>query len=154
MAYIFCCVCRLVSRTKFKDPLPTSYFGNVVTTTCCLTTAGELAEQPLSHAVEQIRRACELVDEEYIRSRIDYIHVHRPQLSSVGTLVISSWTRLPYGRGDFGWGDPVQLGCANLARELCVFLPEGEGKERGITVVMALPVTAMNTFEELVFAQF
>lgn len=139
-------------RSKFKDPLPGNYFGNLVTTTCCLTTAGELAEQPISRTVEQIRKVCELVDEDYVRSRIDYIDVHRPPLTSVGTLVISSWTRLSFSPSDFGWGGPTQFGCGDVARELCVFLPEGEGK-KGVVVVMALPVSAMNAFQKLVDRQ-
>ncbi|XP_031394098.1 omega-hydroxypalmitate O-feruloyl transferase-like [Punica granatum] len=136
-------------RSKFKDPLPSNYFGSLVTSTCCLTTAGELMERPISCTVEQIRKACQLVDEEYVRSRIDYIDVYRPPLASVGTLVISSWTRLSFGSTDFGWGDPTQFGCGDLARELCVFLPEGEGK-KGTVVVMALPESAMTAFQELV----
>ncbi|OWM79737.1 hypothetical protein CDL15_Pgr023149 [Punica granatum] len=135
-------------RSKFKErPLPKNYFGNLVTTNCCLTTAGELAEQPISYTVEQIRKACDLVDEDYVWSRIDYVDLYRPPLASTGTLVISSWTRMAYGCSDFGWGDPTQFGCGDLARELCVFQPEGE---KGVAVMMALPESAMNTFQKLI----
>ncbi|KAK4769884.1 hypothetical protein SAY87_030416 [Trapa incisa] len=134
-------------RSKFKDLIPMDYFGNLVTTTCCLTTAGELAERPISSTVDQIRKACDLVDEDYVRSRIDYVDMYRPPLSSVGTLVISSWTKLAYGCSDFGWGDPVQFGCGDLARELCVLQPDGE---KGIAVVMALPASCMSTFQRLI----
>lgn len=115
--------------------------------TCCLTTAGELSERPISYTVEQIRKACEQVDEEYVRSRMDYIDIHRPPLSTVSTLVISSWARLAYGCSDFGLGDPTQFGCGALASELCVFQPEGE---KGIAVVMTLPESAMSTFQNLI----
>ncbi|KAI3417888.1 uncharacterized protein J3R85_014163 [Psidium guajava] len=135
-------------RPKLKT-LPEHYFGNAVVTTASLCSVGELRERPISFAVEQIQKAVELLDEEYVRSRMDFVDTYRPQLSSVGTLVISSWTRLAYGMSDFGWGDPSQFGCGYLARELCVLFPEGEGK-KGMAVVLALPLSAMNAFEELV----
>lgn len=134
-------------RSKFKEPLPESYFGNLVTTTCCLTTAGELEELPISYTVERIRKACDQVDEDYVRSRIDYVDIYRPRLASVGTLVISSWASLAYGSSDFGWGDPTQFGCGHLSRELCLFQPEGE---KGIAVVLTLPESCMSTFEKLI----
>lgn len=134
-------------RSKFKEPLPRNYFGNLVSTVGCLTTAGELSERPVSDTVERIRKACELADEDYVRSRIDYIEVHRPPLTTVGTLVISSWARLAYGCSDFGWGDPTQFGCGDLARTLCVFQPDGD---KGIAVVVTLPVSAMSTFQNLI----
>ncbi|KAL3754358.1 hypothetical protein ACJRO7_001569 [Eucalyptus globulus] len=137
-------------RSKFgTEALPENYFGNAVVTTASLCSAGELCERPISFAVEQIQKAVEQLDEEYVRSRMDFVDTYKPPLSSVGTLVISSWTRLAYGMSDFGWGDPSQFGCGYLARELCVYFPEGEGK-KGIAVVLALPLSAMNAFEELV----
>ncbi|XP_010045742.2 omega-hydroxypalmitate O-feruloyl transferase [Eucalyptus grandis] len=137
-------------RSKFEtETLPEHYFGNAVVTTASLCSAGELHKRPISFAVEQIQKALELLDEEYVRSRIDFVGVYKPQLSSVGTLVISSWTRLAYGMSDFGWGGPSQFGCGDLGRELCVYFPEGDGK-KGIAVVLALPLSAMNAFEELV----
>ncbi|KAL3754357.1 hypothetical protein ACJRO7_001568 [Eucalyptus globulus] len=114
-----------------------------------LCSAGELCERPILFAVEQIQKAVEQLDEEYVRSRMDFVDTYKPPLSSVGTLVISSWTRLAYGMSDFGWGDPLQFGCGYLARELCVYFPEGEGK-KGIAVVLALSLSAVNAFEELV----
>lgn len=136
-------------RSKFEKPLPQNYFGNAVVTTAGLATTGELCEKPISFAVEQIQKAVECVDEEYVWTRMAFGDTYRPQLSSVGTLVISSWTRFDYSMSNFGWGNPSQFGCGDLGRELCVFMPEGEGK-KGIAVVLVLPHSAMNTFEELV----
>ncbi|XP_048127262.1 glucan endo-1,3-beta-glucosidase 11-like [Rhodamnia argentea] len=38
-------------------------------------------------------------------------------------------TRLAYEMSNFEWGDLSQIGCGDLGRELCVFMPEGEGKK-------------------------
>ncbi|XP_030539640.1 omega-hydroxypalmitate O-feruloyl transferase-like [Rhodamnia argentea] len=132
-------------RSKFETTaLPEGYFGNAVTTVGCLCTAGDLAEKPISFAVEQIKNAVESVTEDYVLSRIDYEDVYKPQLTSVGTLVISSWTRLAFGAANFGWGGPAQFGSGSLVEELGLFMPEGEGK-KGIVVVLGLPTSAMNS---------
>ncbi|KAI4331011.1 hypothetical protein MLD38_029242 [Melastoma candidum] len=135
-------------RNRFENTrIPEGYFGNVVATTGCLATAGELTERPVSYAVGKIQEAVSSVTEDYAWSRIDYVEKYRPPLMSVGTLVVSSWARFEYGVANFGWGDPVQFGCGDLSPELCLFMPEGEGK-KGIVVVLALPPAAMATFEE------
>ncbi|XP_031392334.1 omega-hydroxypalmitate O-feruloyl transferase-like [Punica granatum] len=135
------------ARSKFKEPLPKNYFCNLVTTTCCLTTAGELAELPISYTVKHIRKACGLVDGDYVWSRMDYIDLYRPSLTSTGIPVISSWTCLAYGCSNFEWGDPTQFGCRDLSRAFCLLQPEG-GK--GIAVTLALPESGMNTFQKLI----
>ncbi|KAI4383203.1 hypothetical protein MLD38_009070 [Melastoma candidum] len=90
------------------------------------------------------------VTEEYVRSKIDFTGVYKPQLTSVGTLVISSWTRLAYGCSNFGWGDPTNFGCGDLARELCVFFNEGEDKNKKMVVVLALPESIMANLEKVI----
>ncbi|KAL3754360.1 hypothetical protein ACJRO7_001571 [Eucalyptus globulus] len=137
-------------RSKFETmALPVGYFGNAVTTVSCLCTASDLVERPISFVVGQIKNAIESVTEDYVRSRIDYEDVYKPQLSSVGTLVVSSWTRLAFDAANFGWGAPAQFGSGGLVEELGLFLPEGEGK-KGIVVILGLPISAMKTFQELV----
>ncbi|KAI6697628.1 hypothetical protein NL676_017747 [Syzygium grande] len=136
-------------KSKFEmTTLPVGFFGNAVTTASCLYMAGELAERPI-FTVGQIKNAVGSVTEDHARSRIDYEDVYKPQLSSVGTLVISSWTRLAFGVANFGWGAPAQFGSGGLVEELGLFLPEGERK-KGIVVVLGLPISAIKTFQELV----
>ncbi|KAI4383202.1 hypothetical protein MLD38_009069 [Melastoma candidum] len=136
-------------RQKLKG-LPEGYFGNGVTTIGCICSNGELTERPMSFAVEKIKNALGMVTEEYVRSKIDFMGVYKPQLTSVGTLVISSWTRLAYGCSNFGWGDPTNFGCGDLARELCVFFNEGEDKNKKMVVVLALPESIMANLEKVI----
>ncbi|KAI4325054.1 hypothetical protein MLD38_030482 [Melastoma candidum] len=134
-------------RQKLKG-LPEGFFGNGVTTVGCVCTSGELTEKPMSFAVEEIKNAIATVTEEYVRSKIDFVGLYKPQLTSVGTLVISSWTRLAYGCSDFGWGDPTNFGCGDLARELCVMFNEGDDKNKRMAVVLALPESVMDNLEK------
>ncbi|XP_030476511.2 omega-hydroxypalmitate O-feruloyl transferase-like isoform X2 [Syzygium oleosum] len=134
-------------RSRLTTPLPDGYFGNAVALPCCLCTIGELIQEPISASAGRIKKAIECVTDDYIWSRIDYLDMYRYEGFALGTLVISSWTRLEYCYTDFGWGEP-RFGMGDLLRETCLFMTEG--KEKGITVVLGLPFSAMNTFEKLV----
>ncbi|GLJ11814.1 hypothetical protein SUGI_0177690 [Cryptomeria japonica] len=57
--------------SKFEPPLPHGYYGNSFAFSCAKTTVGELANKPLSYAVELINRAKTVVNNEYMRSVID-----------------------------------------------------------------------------------
>ncbi|KAA8526616.1 hypothetical protein F0562_008181 [Nyssa sinensis] len=136
-------------RSKFSPPLPKGYFGNGIVLTCCLCSAGELLAKPLSFAVEQVQNSIKVVTESFIRSTIDYFEVTRARPSLTATLLVTSWTRLSFDTTDFGWGEPTQSGCVTLPeKEVALFL--SNGKEKGTTLLLGLPVTAMKTFEELI----
>lgn len=138
-------------RSKLTDPpLPKGYFGNGIVLTCCVCNAGELVEKPLGFAVEMVQNAIKMVDEEFIRSTIDYLEVNRGRPSLSATLVVTSWTRLAFNTTDFGWGPPEQTGCVTLPeKEVALFLSGGKNKAgSSTTLLLGLPVTAMQHFQE------
>ncbi|KAJ6873953.1 hypothetical protein NC651_032713 [Populus alba x Populus x berolinensis] len=111
--------------------------------------AGELIKNPLSFAVEEVQNGIKMVNEEFVRSWIDYFEEMRAKdVPLLSHFIVSSWTRLPIECADFGWGEPAQFGCANLPKDSVLFLPEGKEK-KGINLILDLPVTAMSTFQEL-----
>ncbi|KAI6669963.1 hypothetical protein NL676_004848 [Syzygium grande] len=134
-------------RSRLRSPLPNGYFGNAVAMPCCLCTMGELIEEPMSASAGRIKKAIESVTDDYIRSRIDYLDMNRLEGLPAATLVISSWVRLEYGNTDFGWGKP-RFGIGGLPRSSCMFM--SEGREKGIAVMLGLPLSAMDTFEKLI----
>ena len=138
-------------RSKLETPLPRGYFGNGIMLTSCVCTAGELNEKPLSFAVEVVQNAINIVTEDFIRSAVDYIEVNRPRVSFTATLLLTSWSRLSFNTADFGWGEPVQSGCASLTEKvMAIFLSGGKGdRKKGITVLLGLPASAMETFKEV-----
>ncbi|XP_058070592.1 omega-hydroxypalmitate O-feruloyl transferase-like [Magnolia sinica] len=136
-------------RSRFDPPLSKGYFGNAVVLTCCLCSAGELAEKPLASAVKMVQEAIELVREDYIRSAIDYFEVTRARPSLTGTLLITTWTRLSFISADFGWGKARQSGPVTLPeKEVAAFLPLGKD-QKSINLLLGLPVSAMDIFPEL-----
>ncbi|KAG6748777.1 hypothetical protein POTOM_048711 [Populus tomentosa] len=136
-------------RSKLNPPLPKGYFGNGIVISSCLGRAGELIRNPLSFAVEEVQNGINMVNEEFVRSWIDYFEVKRAKDFRLPShFIVTSWTRLPIECADFGRGEPAQFGCANLPADSGVFLPDGKEK-KGINLILDLPVTAMSTFQEL-----
>lgn len=134
-------------RSKMKPPMP-RYIGNAVVEACCLCTAGELIDEPISFTVGRIQEAIERVNEDYVRSWIDSLDVHQFDLLSLTSLALASWQRFDYGSTDFGWGKPRTFGTGDLPGG-CLFMADGSDR-KGIVVVLGLPLLAMNTFEKLV----
>jgi hypothetical protein len=102
----------LNARSQFQKSLPAGYYGNVITCACAKTKARDLIDQPLSFAVKLIKEAKIRVDEEYMRSAIDFLELKgRPRFHVGGTsYVISDTTKLDLGGADFGWGKAVYAG--------------------------------------------
>ncbi|XP_073126210.1 omega-hydroxypalmitate O-feruloyl transferase-like [Henckelia pumila] len=137
-------------RRRFEPPVPERYFGNAIVLTNSLCSAGELLKNPLSYTVKLVQEAVGMVTDEYMRSAIDYFEVTRARPSLASTLLITSWSRLSFHTIDFGWGKPVASGPVMLPeKEVVMFLPQGEERNR-ISVLLALPVSAMEIFEHMV----
>ncbi|XP_010528158.1 PREDICTED: omega-hydroxypalmitate O-feruloyl transferase-like isoform X2 [Tarenaya hassleriana] len=135
-------------RAKFQPPLPKGYFGNGITLINATCEAGELLEKPLAFAVGLVREAINTVTDGYMRSAIDYFEVTRTRPSLASTLLITTWSRLPFHSTDFGWGKPVLSGPVALPeKEVILFLSHGE-ERRSINVLLGLPGSAMDVFEE------
>lgn len=136
-------------RSKLNPPLPKGFFGNGIILASCTASAGELTGKSLSFAVELIQSSIKMVTDDFIRSAIDYFEATKARPILTATLVISTWTKLPFNATDFGWGEPVQTGCVTLPeREVALFL--SSGREKGTTLFLGLPETAMKNFQEII----
>ncbi|KAF3778351.1 Omega-hydroxypalmitate O-feruloyl transferase [Nymphaea thermarum] len=145
------------ARDKLRDPpLKRGYYGNVIGVACSKCTVAELIDQPLEHVAGLVRAARLTVNEEYIRSMIDYIELARPKLEFAGKLTITTWTRFSlYEGANFGWGRPRYAGPADLlpTPQLCLFLPVQEGacpslSPGSIMVCICLPNWSVPEFKQ------
>ncbi|KAJ0087388.1 hypothetical protein Patl1_07313 [Pistacia atlantica] len=139
-------------RSKLNTPLPKGFFGNGIVTSQCTLTTSELTEKPFSFAVKMVQNAIQKVDEVYVQSYNDYFETRRittPRPSLTGTLVISSLIRLAFKSADFGWGEATQFGSVELPKEVCCFTHDGVKEKGRIILILGLPVSAMNTFQQL-----
>ncbi|WJX81148.1 histone H3.1, variant 2 [Trifolium repens] len=136
-------------RAKFEPKLPKGYFGNGIVLTKSVCKAGEITNKPLSYTVKAIQEAIKSVTDSYMRSAIDYFEVTRARPSLACTLLITTWSRLPFHTTDFGWGEPVLSGPVSLPeKEVILFLSHGQ-ERRSINVLLGLPAPVMKIFQDL-----
>ncbi|XP_071711516.1 omega-hydroxypalmitate O-feruloyl transferase-like [Rutidosis leptorrhynchoides] len=137
-------------RTRLDPPLPEGYSGNGIVLTYSICTAGEQVNNNLSYSVKLVHDAVKMINDSYIRSAIDYFEMTRARPSLTSTLLITTWSKLSFHANDFGWGKPKMSGPVALPeKEVILFLSHGEGR-KSVNVLLGLPVSAMETFTQLV----
>ncbi|KAK6164009.1 hypothetical protein DH2020_000873 [Rehmannia glutinosa] len=144
------------ARSKLKNPsLKDGFYGNALCVACATSTVERLVGGCLAETARLVHEARLGISEEYLRSTIDYIDLHRPKrLEFGGKLTITQWTRFSiYESADFGWEKPIYAGPIDLTPtpQVCVFLPEGgEAETSGAMVLcICLPEFACRRFREL-----
>lgn len=140
-------------RSRFRPLLPDGYYGNAIFFGCSNTKVRNLTEQPLSFAAKLISEGKRRVDEEYMRSVIDFLEVKRgPRLATRGGYILTDLSKVGYQKADFGWGEAVYAGLSFAAMPTLSFfsVPLIKGFQ-GIAVPVCLPSVAMEKFEEIVY---
>jgi len=144
-------------NTATVGGIPVGYYGNAFAVPVAMSTAGELSMNPLSYAVELVRKAKNQVDIEYMRSTADLIVLRRGQSPPItaGMFSLSDTTRAKFDDLDFGWGKQVYGGPAEAVGVpsipwLTSFLlaSKNANGEDGIVVPMCLPGPAMDRLVE------
>ncbi|CAN1328618.1 Shikimate O-hydroxycinnamoyltransferase [Linum perenne] len=127
-------------RTRLNPPLPKGYLGNCV-----------------FHAttVDRIHDAIKKMDDEYLRSAIDYLEdpndssaiMQVPGTCRTPNLKIISWMRLPFECADFGWGKPIFNRPANLFEGKGNILPK-YSVDGNLSLALCLETYAMDNFRK------
>nr|XP_043611926.1 benzyl alcohol O-benzoyltransferase-like [Erigeron canadensis] len=141
------------ARAKLNPPIPVGYYGNCVVHPCASSTAQDLSNKPLAHALQLVRKAKSSVSEEFVRSTIDVLVIRgRPSYNYDSTYAISNLTRVGFDEIDFGWGKATYGGPAfgELAYRPDVFsyyVSSTNSKgESGIMISLSLPNSTMEKF--------
>ncbi|CAN6283671.1 unnamed protein product [Urochloa humidicola] len=139
-------------RRRVSPPLPDGFWGNAVVFACCISGAGDLVGGPLSAAASSVRDAIARTDDAFVRSAIDYIEVNRgarrPSLTA--TTLVTAWHGLGLHTADFGWGEAVHSGPAELPQKEVVMILRGVRDSRSRVLVVGLPPSCMLAFQEMV----
>jgi hypothetical protein len=120
-------------RCRVKPPLPERYFGNALVRAVATATVQDITSEALASIAGRIGGAISRVDDELVRSAIDYCEmagVGRPS-SEEGTLpetVLSdtSWLGMPMYDANFGWGKPRVMSRAESNRGGSIHLMSNE----------------------------
>jgi shikimate O-hydroxycinnamoyltransferase len=146
-------------RSRLHPPLPPGYFGNVIFITTPIALAGDLRSKPTSYAPSMIHHALARMDDEYMRSALDYLDL-QPDVSALvrgaqtyrcPNLGITSWTRLPIYEADFGWGRPVFMGPGGIQYEGLSYILPSPTNDGSLSVAIALHSEHMKAFEKLLY---
>ncbi|CAL4901940.1 unnamed protein product [Urochloa decumbens] len=146
------------SKTTTIGGIPAGYYGNAFKIPTAVSTAGELCANPVSYAVELVRKAKDEVDMEYMRSSADLIALRRGQQDprvTARTYTLTDVTRARFDDLDFGWGKPVYggpaeaVGSPSLPWIASFLLPfKNANGEDGLVVPVCLPGPAMDRLVE------
>ncbi|KAF7814541.1 shikimate O-hydroxycinnamoyltransferase-like [Senna tora] len=146
-------------RSRLQPPLPPGYFGNVIFTATPIGVAGDLMSKPTWFAASRIHNALSRMDNEYLKSALDYLEL-QPDLKALvrgahtfkcPNLGITSWVRLPIHDADFGWGRPIFMGPGGIAYEGLSFIIPSSTNDGSLSVAIALQPDHMKAFQDLFY---
>ncbi|KAL3533054.1 hypothetical protein ACH5RR_006575 [Cinchona calisaya] len=146
-------------RSRLCPPLPPGYLGNVVFTATPIAESGDLQSEPLTNSAKRIHNALTKMDNDYLRSALDYLEiqpdlaalVRGPQYFASPNLNINSWTRLPVHDADFGWGRPIHMGPASILYEGTVYILPSPSKDRTFSLAVCLDADHMPLFQKFLY---
>ncbi|AET03780.1 shikimate/quinate hydroxycinnamoyltransferase [Medicago truncatula] len=144
-------------RSRLQPPLPLGYFGNVIFSTTPIALASDLISKPTWYAASRIHNALLRMDDEYMKSAIDYLELQHdiraiPRNPNVKcpNLAIISWAKFPIYDADFGWGRPIFMGPGADFDGQCFIIPSSTN-DGSLSVVISLQHEHMEVFKELVY---
>ncbi|KAJ6737605.1 TRICHOTHECENE 3-O-ACETYLTRANSFERASE [Salix viminalis] len=147
-------------RSRLNPPLPVGYCGNALFTTAVLGLSGEIRSKPLVDTVAKIRGALKRMDNEYLRSAIDYLQV-QPELEALKrgphtfkspNMNIVSWMTMPIYDADFGWGRPYFMGPATVLFEGMAYITRGPiSNDRSLMIFICLESNHMDLFKKFFY---
>ncbi|XVF65886.1 hypothetical protein PTKIN_Ptkin09bG0287000 [Pterospermum kingtungense] len=146
-------------RSKLNPPVPTGYFGNAVLGVTTIARAGDLRSEPFTETIKRIHQLVKQVNDEYIRSAIDYIEkapdlstlVRGPQTFQCPNLAVNSWVWLPIYDADFGWGRPIYMGPGNVVQEGKLYILRSPTDDGSSSLVTRLETSHMELFKKFLY---
>ncbi|KAI5337645.1 hypothetical protein L3X38_016916 [Prunus dulcis] len=146
-------------RSRLQPPLPPGFFGNVIFRATHIAAAGDLQSKPTWYAASCVHNALVQIDDDYLRSAVDYLELHRPCVSPLvmgalsircPNLRINSWVRLPIHDADFGWGRPIFMGPGTLFDGMALLLPSATN-DGSLSLMISLHSEHLKSFSKLLY---
>ncbi|XP_048233179.1 hydroxycinnamoyltransferase-like [Ricinus communis] len=135
-----------VDARKIVAPqAPNGFAGNALVPGFSRASVKELKDGEDSVLVKKVQEGIERLDDEYVRSGIDWLEVHRGVPCRENSFSLVAWFRLGLEEDVFSWG---KIKCATpilIKPGLVILLPGPEG-EGGLNVCLELPDDQMDEF--------
>ncbi|XVE71163.1 hypothetical protein DITRI_Ditri10aG0128400 [Diplodiscus trichospermus] len=146
-------------RSRLRPPLPPGYLGNVIFMAATIATHGEIQSESFSDTAKRIQNILKRMDDEYLRSAIDYMekvpNVRAPVRGARGfqcpNFSINSWIWLPIYEADFGWGRPIWFRPAKVSQDGKTYIVPSPVKDGSLSVVSCLDTAHMKKFGQLLY---
>nr|AJW87634.1 rosmarinic acid synthase [Prunella vulgaris] len=144
---------------RAKLQLPAGFFGNAIFFATPIATCGEVEANSLSYAVRRVGDAIGRLDEEYLRSSVDFLEL-QDDISKLAqgahsfrcpNLWVISWVRLPIYEPDFGWGKAVYMGPWAAPFEGKSYLLPNPDNDGSLFVAITLHTQHMDRFQNFFY---
>ena len=143
-------------RLKPRPPQP-GFFGTAVFVATSTAMASDLRSKPLWYAASRIHETLIRMDDDYLRSAIDYLQLF-PKTKRDGAhfyespnFRITSWMKMQIYEANFGWGQPFYMGPATtLCEGKALILPTAK-KDGSAFLVLGLLQEQMEVFVKLFY---
>ncbi|XP_074309811.1 shikimate O-hydroxycinnamoyltransferase-like [Silene latifolia] len=146
-------------RLKFNQVVvPQGYFGNFVFNSAYLDKCGEIVSKPLWYAASKVKETVTRVNEEYIKSAVDFLGLQPdvtalasgPHSSRCPDIHVNYWKGIPFYEADFGWGKPGFVRHGGIGYEGLCFIMQSEYGEV-LEVAINLFTSHMERFERIIY---
>lgn len=146
-------------RSRLHPSLPPGYLGNVLFTTTPIASAQDLQAEPLTGTMERVQKSLKQMDDEYLRSALDYLGTIKDLTSlkrgastfRCPNLNIVSWMNLPVHDADFGWGRPVFVRPATVLFEGMLYILPSPSNDGSLTLITCIENSHIKRFRELLY---
>ncbi|XP_050207205.1 acyltransferase GLAUCE-like [Mercurialis annua] len=136
------------ARRIITPQAPNGFAGNALVPGFARASVKELKDREDSYLVKIVQEGIERLDDEYVRSGIDWLEVHRGVPCKENSFSLVAWFRLGLEEDVFSWG---KIKCATpilIKPGLVILLPGSESKG-GLNVCLELPDHQMEEFCKL-----
>ncbi|KAF8689887.1 hypothetical protein HU200_041519 [Digitaria exilis] len=150
------------ARRRVAPPLPAGYLGNAIFRASAVAKAGDVVSEPLDAVADVISGATARLDDEYVRSLVDYLEETASDVAGMRKgewvmpetdLWVISWQGLPIYEADFGWGRPAFMSRACLQFSGLVYLVPGPDDDGPLDVVVAMEPKSLARFKKLFYEE-
>lgn len=172
-AHVWRCACKARHLTDNQEtklffpvngrnrlrPALTGYFGNALFAATPVAVFGDLKRQPLAYAARIIHEALDKMDDDYLRSAVDYLErlpdikmaIFGAETFRPPNLRVTSLIHMPIHDADFGWGRPIFTGFAHLPFEgMCVLIPSS-AEDGSFSIAISLQSHHLIQFKQFLY---